>query len=250
MLKQSVIVLLTLLSISSVSAAPQKDGRNGLRPLLKQLDLTEEQKQDLTQLMKENRAQRELLGQDRSAFKQQLGHLVHAETFNQTAVQALLEDNQQLRAQKRLQKAQSQHKLFHSLTAAQQDKFVSLLASAKDEKHVNRSKKMFKKLGLSDQQKSSIKQIKMSHSSSRNIAKETIQARKQAEFNLIKAEQFDTDAWQVIQDQYQQSELQISVQKAEMRNQVWNQLTDEQQQKAIARMNKIKQKRQAHRNAT
>lgn len=250
MLKQSAIVLLTLLSVSSLSAAPHNKARNGLRPLLNQLDLTELQKQDLRQMMKENKAEMELVGQDRSAFRQQLIQLVHADVFDQTAVNKLLEDNQELRADKRLQKAQNQHRLFHSLTVAQQDKFVSLLAHGKDKSRVNRSKKMFKRLGLSDQQKASIKQIKVSHKASKGIANKTLQVRKQAEFNLIQAEQFDTDAWQVIQDQYQQSELQIALERAEMRNQVWNQLTDEQQQKALARMNKVKQKRQARHNAT
>lgn len=249
MLKQSAIALIALLSVGSISAAPQKEGRNGLKPLLKQLDLTEEQRQDLRQMMKENKAEMELVGQERGAFRQQLMLLIHTDTFDQTAVQALLENNQQSRAQKRLQKAQNQHKLFHSLTENQQDKFVSLLVNTKGNSRGNRNNKMFKRLGLSDQQKASIKQIKVSYKATKESAKETLRARRQAEFNLIKADLFDTNAWQTLQNQYQQSVLQIALKKAEMRNQVWNQLSDEQQLKATERMSKIKQKRHARRNA-
>jgi Spy/CpxP family protein refolding chaperone len=249
MLKQSTIILLSLLSVSSIAAAHQNEVRHGLKPLLKQLDLTEVQKQDLRQLMKESKPEIELDGQDRKAFTLQIMQVVHAETFDQAAAKTLIENHQQLRAEKRLVKAQKQHRLFHTLTDVQQAKFVSLLEDREDRSRADRSRKMFKKLGLSDQQKASIKQIKVSNKANKNNAKETLQARRQAEFNIIKAEQFDSDAWQAIQDQYQQSDLQIGLQKAEIRNQVWNQLTDEQQQKAIARMNKIKQKRQARHNA-
>lgn len=243
MIKQSAIILMSLLALGSTAAMANHQHKNGLKPILKQLDLSQEQRQDLRQLLRESKGDMQSVSQDMKAFRQNMLLLVQADTYDQDAVTSLLEENQEVRTQKRLRKAQKQHLLFQSLTPEQQDKFVSLIAAKTDTKRHNKANKMYRRLGLTDQQKGNIKQIKSAFKATRSEAIDTLKQRKQAELALVRSAQFDAKAWLALQQQYRSTEIDIAEQRAAVRNQVWNQLTLEQQQKAAARMDRIKQKR-------
>lgn len=141
----SAVILPLLVGSASVFAYGGKDGHRGpkqCRPgldrgVLKQLDLTQEQKdklQEMKQASKEERkADFEKNAEARKAFHDQVQKLVLADNFDQNAADTLAKQMADAQVQKRVEKMKQEHDMLNVLTPAQKAKYTQL-EQAKAEK--------------------------------------------------------------------------------------------------------------------
>jgi len=117
---------------SAQEAGQKRQRGHDMMQQLASLDLTDEQKQQIRQLMQQHRAERKAkyLGKEPAAgqapsvrqdpsVRQQLKALMQAEHFDEVAVQQWLEQQQPAQLQRRLQALKLQHQLRQILTEEQ-----------------------------------------------------------------------------------------------------------------------------------
>ncbi|WP_333608846.1 Spy/CpxP family protein refolding chaperone [Arsukibacterium sp.] len=128
---------------SAQQEAGQKRQRgHNMMQQLASLDLTDEQKQQIRQLMQQNRAERKAkyagkepaAGQAPSVWqdpsvRQELNALMQAEQFDELAVQQWLEQQQPAQLQRRLQALKLQHQLRQILTEEQRQQLQAIRKS-------------------------------------------------------------------------------------------------------------------------
>lgn len=245
MIKRILVLSLSILFVSSSIAKPGQ--HQDLRKVLNQLELTTEQRQDVRQLMREGRDEKRLFRQDIRDVAQQLRTQIQSEDFDQTAVKTVLQQKSDLMTQLALTRAVKKHQVWQLLSEPQKAKFNDIVAQRQDRQSRKSSKPGFRKLGLSDEQKAKIEQIKAENAEVKAAAKAQRKALKEAQRTLIQAEEFDQEAWQTLLTEYQPQLIENGIIRAQTRHQIWSLLTEEQQAKATKMMQKRMKK--AHRKA-
>jgi protein CpxP len=246
------------LCLTLVIAAPAlaKKGHHqkhdDMHQILSELSLTDTQKQDIRQISKQNREDRGLFSSDVKLLKQELRNLVQSSEWDHAAVESLITKRQTLMQAKALQRATNKNQVWNLLTEAQQDEFVVFSDALKAErkgkgvagwKEGKRKGKKLKRLDLSEVQLATINAIKNESKATGQKIKAKLQVYKQAEQLLVQSADFDADAWQALNNEYQANFLTMAILKAKTQHDIWNQLTPEQQAKAAE---KIKGKRGKH----
>jgi protein CpxP len=247
--------------ITLTTAAPAMAKKNhhqrhdGMRQILSQLSLTDIQKQDIQQILKQTREDRGLFKVDAKSLKTQLRSLVQSTGWDQVAIENTITQRQVFIQEQALQRAHNKNQVWNLLTEMQQTDFVALLDPLKadlnvpktglethkierKEKGVERRKKSNRKgnklkgLGLSEVQLTAVKVIKTQAKTSGEEIKANLKSYKQEERTLVHNKTFDAQAWQILHSQYQADFLAMAVLKAKTKHHIWNQLTAEQQVKA------------------
>jgi protein CpxP len=218
-----------------------------MRQILSELSLTDAQKQDIRQISKQNREDRGLFSSDVKSLKEELRNLVQFSEWDHAAVESVITKHQTLMQAKALQRATNKNQVWNLLTEAQQDEFVVFFDALKAErkgvagwKEGKRKGKKFKRLDLSEAQLATINVIKNESKATGKKIKTKLQVYKQAEQLLVQSADFEADAWQALNNEYQANFLTMAILKAKTQHDIWNQLTPEQQVKAAE---KIKGKR-------
>lgn len=247
------------LAISSVAIAnpdqrPDSHQHNPIRQILSQLDLSTEQRQDVKQLLRQSRADTNLIAADLQSVKSDLHRLIHTTDWNQAAVETALLQNQQTLASLGHQKASTMHQIWLLLSDQQKAQFSQLVDSKdsrmgdrgdKKSRHKNLepgqigAPKLFESLDLSEDQRAAIKSIRQ-----KNLSSESNQALvnfREAERALIASGNFNDDSYQALQAEYQAAHLQHALAMAKTRHEIWNVLTPEQQAKAPEKMSRRKE---------
>lgn len=228
------VILFTLASTLAFSAIanPHHGGKHQLKEIFAQLDLTDEQRQDLRQYMREGRQDSSTFRQDMRYLSNQLKALVHSDVWNEEAVRNIIQQRQELHVQQSLTKATKQHQVWQTLTPEQQAKFDELkqLKRADRRSKEDRKNKRFENLALTDEQQSQIDEIKAASAETRKVFKAQIKALKQAEKALIRADEFDQQAWLALQAEYKEQMQQMGLARAQSKYQIWNLLSSQQQE--------------------
>ena len=246
---------LSLVIATPVLANPEHgrgQDKNQLRHVLAQLDLSQEQRQDVKQILKQSRADTGLIAEDIKNAKTELFSLIHADSWNETAVETAIQQNQQTKATLALEKASGMHQIWLLLTDKQQAKLAKIAdrkqekAGAKGNKKSKGDKSersregQFARLDLSDEQKTTIKAIKEQNYSQQQQAKETQKAFRNAERTLIASTEFNDTAYLALQAEYQAAHLQQAMLMAKTHHDIWNVLSAEQKAKVLAKMEERK----------
>lgn len=247
MFKKSLIatgLVVTLLTSSGLAAKPSfgKDHHHHpMGKILKQLELTVEQQQDVRQIVRTARDDRDLYAEDMAELRGEMRELIQAETWDAASVTERLQARHELIAQMDLQKAQNKHKIWRLLTDEQRAEMATLIAE-KEPKDGSRERgnRMLNKLDLTAQQQTAIDNITAAMQEKADSFKPTHIEFKQAAQALVMSEQFSDQAWQALKQQYRDSFVAMAVAKAESRHQIWNQLTDEQQAQLEQKMASFK----------
>lgn len=246
MLKKVLVLSISALLSAAVLAGPGKGQREGMHKILKQLDLTAEQRQDIRQILQDGRQDRLVYKADFRDFGQQIRAQVQSDSFDEESVKSLLQDRSDLRAELALERAQRKHQVWNLLTDEQQAEFEQQQQTRERKDPKDRIAKRLAKLDLSSEQQMQIDQIMADNADKRTAAREQHLAFKTAQAALIKADEFDQVAWKALFAEQQAQMIQNGVNRAQARNQVWNLLTEEQQQKAQS-MKKKRQKKHRQR---
>ncbi|MEP0357728.1 Spy/CpxP family protein refolding chaperone [Paraglaciecola sp.] len=252
MLKFKTLLTPIALSLALVVAVPalakKERDHNGLRQILSQLSLTDAQKQDIKEILKQSRQDARLFKEDSERFRSNIQTLVQSNEWDQIAIESALAQSQSVQTDKMLQRATQKNLVWNALTTEQKTMFSSLVAEKKAEiksKESNKKGKhkreggMFKKLALTDEQKTAVKSIREQARATDKDLRAKLKEFKEAERALITSGDFSSENWLTLSVEYQSDFVAMSVSKANVRHNVWNILTSEQQQKITERIEKM-----------
>lgn len=222
---------------------------DGMRKILSELSLTDTQRQDIKQIMKQSRDDREIYDIDASALKTQLRALVHASEWDQVAVENVINQHQTQLQDKALQRATSKNQVWKLLTEAQQAKFVAQLETrqAKQaQKHAkgqstDKSKvRQLRGLDFTDEQRAAVESIQREAKESGETIKTRLENYKKAERSLIHSPDFNSEAWQELSSKYQADFMAMAILRTKSKHDIWNLMTPEQQAGALKKQQKGK----------
>ena len=222
----------------------------GLKTVLKQLDLDTTQKQDLRQIMRERKDNVSVIREDLKDLKAQMQTLIQSDQWQADQVETLLQNRSDLMQQVALEKAKGRHAMWQLLTEAQQTQFDELRSERTGKRKDKRMARMLAKLELSDQQQTQVDAILDGLKAEKEAYKAQHQTLKQAQRDLIRAEQFDEQAWHELYQQYATGMLDVAIKTSYGRHQIWNLLTPAQQDKVehmqLHKREKRRQRMQDH----
>ncbi|PKG98660.1 Spy/CpxP family protein refolding chaperone [Paraglaciecola sp. MB-3u-78] len=243
------------LSLAVAAPATAQKGHHqkhdGMRQILSELSLTDSQKQDIRQILKQTREDRGLFNTDAKSLRTQLRNLVQSTEWDQTAIESAITQRQALHQEKALQRATNKNLVWNMLTETQQTEFAGQLETRKaerDEKRKEGKRKgkrndyKLKRLDLTEAQLTAIEVIKDVSKASAKEIEIKLKTYKQAERLLIHRTDFKSDVWQALSNEYQTNFLAMAVLKAKTKHDIWNQLTPEQQADAGEEMCSKKRK--------
>ena len=217
---------------------------DGMRQILSELSLTDTQKQDIRQILKQTREDRSLFSSDEKSLKKELRSLVRTTEWDQTAIEDAIKQRQDLIQEKSLQRARNKNQVWNLLTNTQQAECIALIDTRKADSKIRKAKDVkgnkkdtrkgnrLKRLDLTKAQIAAVKDI-------RNVAKTTgeetktrLKTFKQAERVLVHSSNFSAESWQTLSNEYKSDFLTMAVIKAKTKHDIWNRLTPEQQVQA------------------
>lgn len=251
-----IAICLSLALSSQAMANPEgghhKGAHNGhnMMRLLSKLSLTDTQKQDIRQIMKQSREDRQASAPDFAPVRQDLSALIQTTDWDQDAVEAVLSQNQDQMVQAGLKRAENKHAVLNLLTDEQKDKLSTITskkqqrAAEGDRKGKNKGKGKHKgdrshKLAFTDEQKAAFEEIKTQNKAIAAELHEKLKAYKQAERELVKSTEFNAESWLALNSEYKNDFLAMAVLKAKSKHEKWNVMTPEQQaQMLVAKENR------------
>jgi Spy/CpxP family protein refolding chaperone len=245
------------LAVFSSSIQAQEFGFNHrgkhIKQMLRGLDLTAEQRQDIKQIVREARQEAKLYKEDIKLAKQETRDLVQQPDFDQQGAEGVITTNAVVKMQLAQKRAETRHEIWTLLTEEQQQKWQDRIdnRAEKEPREFNseRQAKFFERLDFTDAQIEQATQIREQARASTQELKSKRKAFKQAEFDIITADEFSVEAWQALHAQYADDFAQGQLIALETRNQMFNLMTEEQRQKAekIRKRKGRKGKRRAER---
>ncbi|MCF2949326.1 Spy/CpxP family protein refolding chaperone [Paraglaciecola aquimarina] len=247
------IAICLSLALSSQVMAKPKGGHEGahkghsMMKLLSKLSLTDTQKQDIRQIMKQSREDRQASAPSFAPVRQDLSALIQTTDWDQAAVEAAFSQNQEQMAQASLKRAENKHAVLNLLTEEQKDKLATIANKMKDRaaegdrKGKRKGKAKGKQRGergnilaFTDEQKAELKSIRTESKASAAELHEKLKAFKQAERELVKSAEFNAEAWLALSNEYKGDFLAMAVLKAKSKHDMWNVMTPEQQAQMLA----------------
>jgi Spy/CpxP family protein refolding chaperone len=241
------IALCLTLAIASPAMAHKgkHQKHDGMRQILSELSLTDTQKQDIKQLLKQTREDRDLFSTDAKSLKIQLRSLVQSSEWDQATVESVITQRQTLMQEKALDRATNKHQVWNLLSNDQKTEFVSQLEAHKAKRKEMDSKGKRKgnkqnRLNLTEEQLVAAKAIKDATKENSEEVKSKLKNYRQAEQSLIQSTAFGSEAWQTLNAEYQADFMAMAILKAKTKHEIWNLMTPEQQATALDKFEKGK----------
>lgn len=244
LIKTTLTLIALCLSLAIAAPAKAQKGHHqkhdAMRQILSESSLTDTQKQDIRQVFKQSREDRNMFKTDDKALRTELRSIIESTEWDLTAIESAITLHQDLIQEKTLQRASNKHRVWNLLTDTQQAEFIAQLQTRKDkreemstgEKRKGKGNRL-KRLELTTEQLAAVKTIKTEAKASSAEIKTSLRSYKQTEHALIHSSNFNAQAWQTLNAQYQTNFLAMAVLKAKTKYDIWNLLTAE--QKTVAK---------------
>lgn len=218
---------------------------DGMRQILSELSLTSTQKQDIRQIFKQSREDRNMFKTDDKALRTELHSIIESTEWDRTAVESAITQRQALMQEKALQRASNKHQVWRLLTEIQQTEFVPQLDSRKAKRKEKRAEskrehKKLKRLGFTEDQLAAVKAIKTAAKENGAKVKAKLKSYQQAERALIQSANFNPEAWESLNTEYQADFMVMAILKTKSKHDIWNLMTPEQQTATTERVDKHK----------
>jgi len=214
---------------------------DGMRQILSELSLTSTQKQDIRQIFKQSREDRNMFKTVDKALRTELHSIIESTEWDRTAVESAITQRQALMQEKALQRASNKHQVWRLLTEIQQTEFVPQLDSRKEKRaESKREHKKLKRLGFTEDQLAAVKAIKTAAKENGAKVKAKLKSYQQAERALIQSANFNPEAWESLNTEYQADFMVMAILKAKSKHDIWNLMTPEQQTATTERVDKHK----------
>ncbi|PKF63025.1 hypothetical protein CW745_06260 [Psychromonas sp. psych-6C06] len=138
--RQIIIVAVALPLSFSIAYAKEDRGnnhhKNYFKQVLKQIDLSTEQKSEIKVIMKSYRSEKKNKG-DRGAYHHGKMAILKTEKFDTNQAQALIDRKQSQQRERKLTMLQMEHQIYQALTPSQQDEMDKLF----EQHHQSKSRK-------------------------------------------------------------------------------------------------------------
>ncbi|WP_293752022.1 Spy/CpxP family protein refolding chaperone [uncultured Paraglaciecola sp.] len=248
-----IALCLTLaIAVPAIAKKGHHQKHDGMRQILSELSLTNTQKQDIKQILKQTREDRGLFNTDEKSLRTDLRSLVHSSEWDQAAIESAITQRQALMQEKALQRASNKHQVWNLLTETQQAEFVAQLEFRKTKGEKTRSKgkrehKKLKRLDFTEEQLAAVQAIKTAAKENGAEIKTKLKSYKQAERALIQGANFSPEAWQTLNTGYHADFIAMGIVKAKSKHDIWNLMTPEQQAKAEEKSEKHKRGKKGQR---
>jgi Spy/CpxP family protein refolding chaperone len=236
LIKTTLTLIALCLTLAIAAPAMSEKGHHqkhdGMRQILSELSLTDTQKQDIRQISKQTREDRDLFSGDVKSLKKELRSLVQTTEWDQTAIKSAMTQRQALMQQKALQRATNKNQVWNLLTQTQQAEFVTLFDTLKAGHETRKGKRKgqrLERLDLTEEQLAAVKLIKAEAKSTGEETKAKLKAFKQTERSFVQSTRFNAETWNTLISEYQADFLAMAVLKAKSHHDIWNLLTTEQQ---------------------
>jgi protein CpxP len=253
LIKTTLTPIALCLTLAMASPVMAKQGNHqkhdGMRQILSELSLTEPQKQDIRQILKQSREDRGLFSRDAKSLRTELRSLVQTTEWDQTAIESAITQRQALMQQKALQRVTNKNQVWNLLTETQKVEFVTLFDMLKTEHETRKAKfeemkaegqrrgkrrgQRLERLGLTEKQLAAIKLIKAEAKSNAKTTKAKLKTFKQTERALVQSARFNPETWNTLSNKYQADFLATAVLRAKTRHDIWKLLTSDQQAQAV-----------------
>lgn len=240
MKKTIVIAVAGVLALSSsiVIAGPMHGPDSEIKQMLRSLDLTREQKQDIRKLIQEHRQDVALT---RTGEPGRNGMWQQQTSFDEDTFRANLAARTTTIRTQRFERAELRHTIYQLLTSEQrnaleqQDIERHQKRSAKREKHdENRLPRAFGRLSLTDDQKETLISLQTGYSDASANNRALMKAFRTKEKALIRSDKFSEETWNALADEYQQDMTDAMVAHAEHKASMLSVLDDNQRQALFA----------------
>lgn len=244
--------LLFCLGTQSVLAQPQQDEhqREQLRSVMQELNLSDSQKEAIQTIRPQAKEGRSLFRGERDEAMELMRQGKQLDTWDEATARSLVESKITNRQAFELVNAQNKHAVFAVLTAEQQAQFNAIQAEKhadrdplkRQEKRLSKLLRMANKVDATDDQISQLTDIHNTAAASMQSYHSSVMAHKMSERALIQADEFDTDAWQALQDEFAPTAIEIGVARAKTKFDIKQVFTAE-QQKQLRKMKQRMDKR-------
>lgn len=220
------------------------------RALFKALDLTDVQKQDIAEILRQTKQDNSIYKGEKQALRQQMRALMSAEVWDQALAEDLISQQVSQSTDLSLNRAAARHQAFNVLTSEQQVAFLEQRGEragkkvkGKRGKHNEQANitRMQKRLGLSEQQILAFEQIQVQHQADTQALKASLKEAKTTENTLVYASEFDQQAWSELHQDVEQNKIAFGVERLHFRYQVLTILNDEQKQKFAKMQRKMRE---------
>ena len=242
--------LLTTLTVSSAFAKGPHGGssHDPVRAMFKGLDLTDAQKEQLHTIRKQAQNNRVLYRGEREEGQALMEQANKLATWDEAQMRSLIESKITNRQAGQLAQAKTKHAMFSVLTEAQQAQLADKRAlkranktpGVRAAKQLKRLLNMAKRVEATDAQIDELKTLHTQHLAAMSAVKTIEMTHKKAERELIHADEFDVAQWHELQANFNDTAVNIGLQKAQHRY-AMNQVFNEEQQ---AQLQVMKQKMQ------
>lgn len=259
-MKKTILMIIASLLLTTQVWADHSDKR-GKKPMMKvlaQLDLSDQQKQDIKEQLKNSRGDRAIYREDGKQLKSALRDIVDADSWDPIAATEALQASADIKQVQLNNRALTQHNVWLLLTDSQQQELNTISAERENAKEARNGRKLDRKdkwskiekrLALSDEQSAAIEDIRTEFEQQQATFKQVRKSHKAIEKTIIRSESFDQQAWESLYAEHEQSMLEHAVARAYMQHQVLQVLTDEQQTKLHKLQRKMKNKKHRSRNS-
>lgn len=245
-MKHLLSVLLTSLSLIMVAPADAQDtdtGKQRKHPIMKvllQLDLNQQQKEDIKQILQNGRDDMEIYKEDVKELQRALRELTYADTWDEEEVKEAIASRSALKQDIQYSRARAHHSIWLLLSTEQQQELNSITAKRDDKDADNNERKNRKmraweriapRLNLSDEQAVAIAQIREQFIEENEGFRALSKTHRQQERDIIRADEFNQDAWLALYAEHQQPMLDNAFSKVSMQHQIYLVLDDAQREK-------------------
>jgi protein CpxP len=255
------ISIAALVSTSALSFAKSNDDMNEHPPrLMKELNLSDQQKADIKQIRDEAKQDASIYKTEVKAFRQSMRALLESGEWDEQQVRNLIEGNENAAKQLKLINAQSKNRVYNALSADQKSLMLQKRAEKQAERGVNNDQegkkprkqkrkgktglaglkleKLSKRLDLSEEQQSQVAALIDQAKAQRELDKEDRQANRNTLKSIIQAPEFDESAWTTFYDNTSEGHVERALAKTKLRFDLLSVLNVEQKQKFKAMMKK------------
>ncbi|MFT4731062.1 MAG: protein CpxP [Gammaproteobacteria bacterium] len=237
---KKLLISLSVASLLSVNAysinARDRDQRNdNQHSLMASLSLTQQQKEDIKEIHLKTKQDLSIYRAEQKQFRDSMRVLMQSDIWDEVAITSAIEQKMELTLQSRLIRAKSKNKVFNRLTVEQQVQFITSRHARKSQKRAHNPQKkiqrLVKALDLNSNQQAQLMVIMTGDKAQRTANKDQVRSVKVELASILHAKQFDDSAWLAVHTQNKQQKLNMAVNKAKSRFDIFSILTPEQRDK-------------------
>lgn len=240
MKKPIIAIIAGILAVISVATAgPMMGHRGDMMDVLRGLDLTREQKQDIRNLMREHREDA-ILSDIPCPEKHQFG--TDAASVDEAELREELTAQATALKAKQFARAALRHDIYQLLTSAQRNALEQQdishqkrLAKKRDRDGESRLPRAFAVLSLTEAQKEALRSLQASFKAESAQHRKLMKTFREKEKALIRSDNFSEAAWHALAESYQQDFINARVAHAKHKASMMAVL-DENQQKTVVAM--------------